>query len=198
MLDIMTSRQIKTAQLRRRMALQAMTPHRLPKRPTEVEQQQAAIAVDMLVMVLALPYAMFDLEDRLKAAGRFRHEIKRRHRQAEEIVFTVTEPAYRVFARYSEVLAWDYVERMENLYACIREQVPGLESIDGAVELLEALCRLIETYNRRLEYVYYFDRAEPICKIPRLLECIPARMHDIAEQIETALQNYNRERYGKL
>ena len=193
----MTSRQIKAAQLRRRMAIQAMTPHRLPKRPTEVEQQQAAIAVDMLVMVLTLPYAMLDLEDGLKAAGKFRHEIKRRHRQAEEIVFSVTEPAYRVFARYSEKLAWDYVERMENLYAYIREQVPGLKGADGAVELIEALCRLIETYNRRLEYVYYFNRAEPIYKIPRLLECIPARTRDRAEQIETALQNYNRERYGK-
>lgn len=171
--------------------------NRLPKRPSKVEQQQAAIAVDMLVMVLALPYAMLDLEDGLKAAGKFRHEIKRRHRQAEEIVFSVTEPAYRVFARYSEELAWDYVERMENLYAYIREQVPGLEGADGAVELIEALCRLIETYNRRLEYVYYFNRAEPIYKIPRLLECIPARRRDIAEQIETALQNYNRERYGK-
>ena len=190
----MTSREIKAAQLRRRMAIQAMTPHRLPKRPSKVEQQQAAIAVDMLVMVLALPYAMLDLEDGLKAAGKFRHEIKRRHRQAEEIVFSVTEPAYRVFARHSEELAWDYVERMENLYAYIREQVPGLEGADGAVELIEALCRLIETYNRRLEYVYYFNRAEPIYKIPRLLECIPARRRDIAEQIETALQNYNRER----
>ena len=139
----MTSRQIKAAQLRHRMAIQAMTPHRLPKRPSKVEQQQAAIAVDMLVMVLALPYAMLDLEDGLKAAGKFRHEIKRRHRQAEEIIFSVTEPAYRVFAHYSEELAWDYVERMENLYAYIREQVPGLEGADGAVELIEALCRLI-------------------------------------------------------
>lgn len=83
----MTSRQIKAAQLRHRMAIQAMTPHRLPKRPTEVERHMADTAVDMLVLIQTLPYIMGDLQEELEKAGQFRHEIKRRHRQAEEIIF---------------------------------------------------------------------------------------------------------------
>ena len=50
----MTSRQIKAAQLRHRMAIQAMTPHRLPKRPTEVERHMADTAVDMLVLIVGM------------------------------------------------------------------------------------------------------------------------------------------------
>ena len=65
----MTSRQIKAAQLRHRMAIQAMTPHRLPKRPTEVERHMADTAVDMLVLIQTLPYIMGDLQEELEKAG---------------------------------------------------------------------------------------------------------------------------------
>ena len=50
----MTSRQIKAAQLRHRMAIQAMPPHRLPKRPTAVERHMADTAVDMLVLIVGM------------------------------------------------------------------------------------------------------------------------------------------------
>ena len=65
----MTSREIKAAQLRRRMAIQAMTPHRLPKRPAEIEQRMADTAVDMLVLIQMLPYIMGDLREALEASG---------------------------------------------------------------------------------------------------------------------------------
>lgn len=47
--------QIEAMKLRRRMA-QAKIPHRLPKRPTEVEQRMADTAVDMLLLIQLLPY----------------------------------------------------------------------------------------------------------------------------------------------
>lgn len=50
----MTSRQIKAAQLRHRMAVQAMTPHRLPKRPTEIEQRMAATIINSPLHLKAL------------------------------------------------------------------------------------------------------------------------------------------------
>lgn len=192
----MKDTKLKAAKLRRLMAIQAMTPHRLPKRPSEVERSMANVAVNMLILVQTLPYAMIDLENELAAAGLFRHEIKRRHRQAEEIIFTVTEPAYLVFARYARELARDYLDRMEQFYIHAKEQIPT-SGVCGALDLLMAICNLVERYNRSLEITYYFDRAEPLYKVPRLLDCVPGERRDITSQLEGILQTYNRERYGK-
>lgn len=186
----MTSRQIKAAQLRRRMAIQAMTPHRLPKRPTEVERHMADTAVDMLVLIQTLPYLMGDLQEELEKAGQFRHEIKRRHRQVEEIIFTVAEPAYRIFARFNPETARGFLDRVDKFYHQIKNNYE-LHGIEGAVSLLDAVCRLIERYNHQLERTYYFEHAEPIYKIPRMLDCIPGKRHNIIEQIISALQTNN-------
>jgi|GEM_PF-1303175 hypothetical protein len=183
----MTSRQIKAAQLRRRMAIQAMTPHRLPKRPSEVEQHMADTAVDMLVLIQMLPYIMGDLREALEASGQYRHEIKRRHRQVEEIIFTVAEPAYRIFARFNPETARGFLDRVDDLYFRIKSGY-GLHGVEGAVSLLDAACRLIERYNHQLERTYYFEHAEPIYKIPSLLDCIPCKRRDITAQIAKALQ----------
>ena len=66
-----------------------------------------------------------------------------------------------------------------------------MHGIEGAVSLLDAVCRLIERYNRKLERTYYFEHAEPIYKIPRMLDCIPGKRHYIIEQIISALQTNN-------
>ena len=186
----MTSRQIKAAQLRRRMAIQAMTPHRLPKRPTEVERHMADTAVDMLVLIQMLPYIMGDLREALETSGQYRHEIKRRHRQVEGIIFTVAEPAYRIFVRFNPETARGFLDRVDKFYHQIKNNYE-LHGIEGAVSLLDAVCRLIERYNRKLERTYYFEHAEPIYKIPRMLDCIPGKRHYIIEQIISALQTNN-------
>lgn len=182
----MTSREIKAAQLRRRMAIQAMTPHRLPKRPAEIEQRMADTAVDMLVLIQMLPYIMGDLREALEASGQYRHEIKRRYRQAEEIIFAVAEPAYRIFARFNPEAARGFLDRVDQFYHQIKNNY-DLHGIEGATSLLDAVCRLIEHYNRKLEQTYYFEHAEPIYKIPRILDCIPGKRHNIIEQIISAL-----------
>lgn len=186
----MTSRQIKAAQLRRRMAIQAMTPHRLPKRPTEVERHMADTAVDMLVLIQMLPYIMGDLREALEASGQYRHEIKRRHWQIEEIIFTVAEPAYRIFARFNPETARGFLDRVDDLYFRIKSGY-GLHGVEGAVSLLDAACRLIERYNHKLERTYYFEHAEPLYKIPRMLDCIPGERRDMTAQIAETLQTNN-------
>jgi hypothetical protein len=186
----MTSRQIKAAQLRRRMAIQAMTPHRLPKRPTEVERHMADTAVDMLVLIQMLPYIMGDLREALEASGQYRHEIKRRHRQIEEIIFTVAEPAYRIFARFNPETARGFLDRVDDLYFRIKSRY-GLHGVEGAVSLLDAACRLIERYNHQLERTYYFEHADPLYKIPRMLDCIPGERRDMTAQIAETLQTNN-------
>lgn len=186
----MTSRQIKAAQLRRRMAIQAMTPHRLPKRPTEVERHMADTAVDMLVLIQMLPYIMGDLREALEASGQYRHEIKRRHRQIEEIIFTVAEPAYRIFARFNPETARGFLDRVDDLYFRIKSGY-GLHGVEGAVSLLDAACRLIERYNHQLERTYYFEHADPLYKIPRMLDCIPGERRDMTTQIAETLQTNN-------
>jgi len=183
----MTSRQIKAAQLRHRMAIQAMTPHRLPKRPTEVERHMADKAVDMLVLIQTLPYIMGDLQEELEKAGQFRHEIKRRHRQAEEIIFSVAEPAYRIFARFKPEIARGFLDRVDDLYFRIKSG-HGLHGVEEAVSLLYAACQLIERYNHQLERTYYFEYADLLYKIPSLLDCIPCKRRDITAQITETLQ----------
>ena len=186
----MTSRQIKAAQLRHRMAIQAMTPHRLPKRPTEVERHMADTAVDMLVLIQMLPYIMGDLREALEASGQYRHEIKRRHRQIEEIIFTVAEPAYRIFARFNPETARGFLDRVDDLYFRIKSRY-GLHGVEEAVSLLYAACQLIERYNHQLERTYYFEHADPLYKIPRMLDCIPGERRDMTAQIAETLQTNN-------
>lgn len=186
----MTSRQIKAAQLRRHMALQAMTPHRLPKRPTEVERRMANMAVDMLVLIQMLPYIMGDLQEALEASGQYRHEIKHRHRQAEEIIFTVAESAYRIFARFKAETARGFLDRVDDLYRRIKGEYER-RGIEETISFLDATCRLIERYNHQLERTYYFDYAEPIYAIPRMLDCIHGERLDITAQITSALQSHD-------
>lgn len=184
---------IKVVQLRRRMAIQAMTPHRLPHRPTEVEQRMADVAVDMLVLIQMMPYVMCDIREELETVGKYRHEIKRRHRQAEDIIFTATAPAYHIFARHNPETAKGFIERMESFYHRLKGTF-NPQGLDGAVALLDGICRLVERYNRQLEPTYYFDYADPLYKIPKLLDCIPAERHDITGIIEYNLRDFNQDR----
>ncbi|WP_418980751.1 hypothetical protein [Alistipes shahii] len=186
----MTPSQIKAAQLCRRMVQQAKVPHQLPKQPTEVERRMADTAVDMLVLIQMLPYIMGDLREALEASGQYRHEIKRRHRQIEEIIFTVAEPAYRIFARFNPETARGFLDRVDDLYFRIKSGY-GLHGVEGAVSLLDAACRLIERYNHQLERTYYFEHADPLYKIPRMLDCIPGERRDMTTQIAETLQTNN-------
>lgn len=186
----MTPSQIKAAQLCRRMVQQAKVPHQLPKQPTEVERHMADTAVDMLVLIQMLPYIMGDLREALEASGQYRHEIKRRHRQIEEIIFTVAEPAYRIFARFNPETARGFLDRVDDLYFRIKSGY-GLHGVEGAVSLLDAACRLIERYNHQLERTYYFEHADPLYKIPRMLDCIPGERRDMTTQIAETLQTNN-------
>ena len=186
----MTPSQIKAAQLCRRMVQQAKVPHQLPKQPTEVERRMADTAVDMLVLIQMLPYIMGDLREALEASGHYRHEIKRRHRQIEEIIFTVAEPAYRIFARFNPETARGFLDRVDDLYFRIKSGY-GLHGVEGAVSLLDAACRLIERYNHQLERTYYFEHADPLYKIPRMLDCIPGERRDMTTQIAETLQTNN-------
>lgn len=186
----MTPSQIKAAQLCRRMVQQAKVPHQLPKQPTEVERRMADTAVDMLVLIQMLPYIMGDLREALETSGQYRHEIKRRHRQVEEIIFTVAEPAYRIFVRFNPETARGFLDRVDDLYFRIKSGY-GLHGVEGAVSLLDAACRLIERYNHQLERTYYFEHADPLYKIPRMLDCIPGERRDMTTQIAETLQTNN-------
>lgn len=181
---------IEAMKLRRRMAQQAKIPHRLPKRPTEVERRMADTAVDMLVLIQLLPYIMCDIQEELETTRQFRHTIKRRFLQAEGIIFSVAEPAYRIFARYNPETAKGFLDRVDQLYHRIKDG-HKLHGIADAVSLLDAACRLIERYNHQLERTYYFEHADPLYKIPQMLDCIPGERREITEQIAETLQTNN-------
>lgn len=188
--------EIKAAQLRVRMRHQAATPHRRPVRPSEKEQRMVAVAIDMLMLIQMMPYVMYDIREELERAGQYRHAIKRRHRQAEEIIFAATEPAYQVFARYSHAAASGFLERMDQLYQQMKSN-SNPHGLESSVSMLEGICRLVERYNRQLEPTYYFDHADPLYKLPQLLDCIPVERHNIAGVIEYNLRIFNEARIKK-
>lgn len=179
--------QTEAMKLLLRMVQQARVPHRLPKRPTEVEQRMADAAVDMLVLIQMLPYILCDVREELEAIGQYRHIVKRRLLQAEGIVFVVAEPAYQIFARFNPETAKGFLDRVDRLYQRMKDD-HRQHSVEVAVSFLDTACRLIEKLNHQIERTYYFDHADPLYKIPRLLDCIPGQRHDMTTQIVEALQ----------
>lgn len=183
----MTSRQIKAAQLRRRMAIQAMTPHRLPEaaersRTTHGRHGSRYARIDPNATLYhgrspRSPGSVRSVSPRDQAppsAGRGNYFYRGR---------TGLPDICQVQSRNGR----GFLDRVDDLYFRIKSGY-GLHGVEGAVSLLDAACRLIERYNHQLERTYYFEHAEPIYKIPSLLDCIPCKRRDITAQIAKALQ----------
>ncbi|MEG0899043.1 MAG: hypothetical protein RSF40_04950 [Oscillospiraceae bacterium] len=155
--------------------------------PKNKETEYAKHAVTMLLYIECLPYALYDL--RVSLGDRYKHNIKRRMTQCESISTNVSGHAYGIFRKIGVDLSRQYIDRMESLYRNIDSFVP--HTCDKKyLTIVVALCMLIEQYNKKLADTFYYEHAEPIYKIPGLLDCI-GRV-DYAENIKRIIERQSK------
>lgn len=166
----------------RRIAWRNMQPH--APRPEDVKY--TADAIRMLNYIAALNYAMLDLEDELSEAALLRHDIKRRVNQTAELVQKIHEQSWRMLAKISDKATREYNDCMDWCYRKVQGAVL-LQAPERAYNIVVALCRLVEKYNKKISPCYVFHPALPIYKIPSLLECIKLTDYRIDNIIDMAV-----------
>lgn len=166
----------------KRMAWRNMQPRDLTH-PTAEEQRLAALAVRMLLYAACLDYAMLELEEEVTAAGLFRHAAKRRILQAEELIARVHGRAYDLLVRVSPEAGRQYNDRMDAAWRRMAQSVL-LPSPERSYNMVVALCRLIESANRRLTARYDFAPARELRRIPSLLDILGLQDREIDHIIE--------------
>lgn len=62
-----------------------------------------------------------------------------------------------------------------------------LEAPERAYNIVVALCRLVEKYNKKISPCYLFHPALPIYRIPSILECIKLTDYRIDNIIDMAV-----------
>lgn len=166
----------------RRMAWRDMQPHK--PRPEDVKY--TADAIRMLNYIAALNYAMLDPEEELTAAGLFRQDVKRRVNQVSEIVRGIHERSWRMLATISDNATREYNDCTDWCYRKVQGAVL-LEAPERAYNIVVALCRLVEKYNKKISPCYLFHPALPIYRIPSILECIKLTDYHIDNIIDMAV-----------
>lgn len=168
--------------------LQLLRQQQLNRKPSPIsddEQRQAHHAVDMLLFVQCLLFAVGDLTRALREAGMLRHAAKQAMNRMDALTAEVSEAAYRVFTRHTD-LGRPYVDRCEAAYRIIDESVEGISEpreVSKYKSIAQALTELIAEYNDRLCPRFRFDAADKLRRIPTLLECLRVDTNPLATTI---------------
>ncbi len=128
------------------------------------EQRQAHHAVDMLLFVQCLLFAVGDLTRTLREAGMLRHAAKQAMNRMDALTAEVSEAAYRI----------------------IDESVEGISEpreVSKYKSIVLALVELITEYNDRLCPRFRFDVADKLRRIPTMLEAIRAETNPLAATV---------------
>lgn len=161
----------RQAQLMKRMAWSNM--ERLERKhdiPTEEEKRLSFRAVRMLTFVACLNYAMIDLETDLKMAGKLQNPKQRRYfYMAKRIAGDAHQTAYKMLASISKNVGYEYNKALDVTWAKIEDSVL-LQGVERSYSIVCALCRLIGSLNKELGHRYYFAPAEPIARIPHIMD----------------------------
>lgn len=166
----------------RRMAWRQAQPH--TPRPEDVKY--TADAIRMLNYIATLNYAMLDLEEELIEYGMYRHLVKKRVAQTSDLVRGIHEQSWRMLAKISDKATREYNDCMDWCYRKVQGAVL-LKSPERAYNIVVALCRLVEKYNKKISPCYLFHPALPIYRIPALLECIKLTDYHIDNIIDMAV-----------
>lgn len=158
---------LQEAQLIKRTAWQNMQP----RTPSEKDKKYVPIAVQMLSYIGALDYALYDLEETLTAAGRFRHSTKRLVKQSQQLAVSVHAEAYHMLGRINKQASRQYNDKADETFARVSDCIL-LEGVSKSYNIVIALCRIIEKLNRSLSCRYDFAPARALYRIPSLLQCI--------------------------
>lgn len=161
----------RQAQLMKRMAWSNIK--RLEKKsdtPTEEEKRLNERAVRMLTFVACLNYAMIDLETDLKMAGKLQNQKQRRYfYMAWRIAGDAHQRAYKMLVSANEKVGYEYNKALDETWAKIEDSVL-LQGVERSYGIVCALCRLIGSLNKELGHRYYFAPAEPIARIPHIMD----------------------------
>lgn len=162
----------KQIELMKRMAWQAVQPREVP---AEDEKRLAYRAVRMLNYVASLNYAMYELEEDMRAAGRYRQNVARYCAMARRIVNNAHDAAFRMLVSVSKGVGREYNDATDATWQAIDAAVL-LQSPERGYNIVCALARLIEGLNAELGMRYYFEPARAIARIPSIIEV--CKVHD--------------------
>lgn len=159
---------IQQAQLIKRTAWQ----NTQPRTPSEEDKKYIPDAIKMLTLVACLNYAGIDLEEALVRRGLYRHGLKHRVKQATSVIASIHGEAYTMLCRISSLAGRQYNDALDKAFSDIQSAVLLTNSPEREYNILVALCRLVEVYNKRLSGRYDFYPARQIYRLPALLEGI--------------------------
>lgn len=127
----------------------------------------------LVVLIACLNDALLDLETELDSIGKFRHEIKRRVKQAQEIAMNAHATMYKALDRIEQSNAgkW-YNERYEESAKAIRENV-FLDAPNKSYSIAMAILRLIKALNSTLGR-FVNKPSETLEAIEKLMADMPA------------------------
>lgn len=171
---------LQEAQLIKRTAWRNMQPRTTP---TADDEKYVPDAIAMLSYLGALDYAMIDLQDALESAGLFRHGVRWRVQQCYDLARKAHNEAWVALRSVSERAIHQYDRCFADTYNKIQASVM-LQGVERAYNIVVALCRLVEKYNKALSGRYDFAPARPCYNIPRLLDCVKVEDYKIDSIIE--------------
>lgn len=143
----------------------------------------------LVVYIACINDALLDLETELESVGKFRHDVKRRVKQAQEIAMKAHTTMYKALANIegSNAGKW-YNERYEASANAIRENV-FLDAPDKAYSTIMALLRLVRKLNDSLGR--FINRpSESLAAVEKLIKDIPAEDRHIDGLIDNHIK-YN-------
>ena len=161
----------RQAQLMKRMAWSNI--QRLEQKhdvPTEEEKRLTFRAVRMLNFVACLNFAMYDLESDLKMAGKLQNQKQCRYfYMARRIASNAHQTAYKMLTTVSNKVGYEYNKALDDTWEKIDECIL-LDAPERSYSIVCALCRLIGSLNKELGSRYYFAPANPIARIPNIMD----------------------------
>ncbi len=153
-------------------------------RPPTIQEQKEFVptAIKMLTLIATLDMVMYDLEEEFTESGLFRHQVKRRFRQAQAIVAGVHDEAYRMLgmvsnsgvltkepAKEATTCQREYNDEMDQSYNKIQAAVL-LKAPERAYSITRAIIRLIIEANSLIRVKYQFDPVSRLNNALTLLE----------------------------
>lgn len=156
--------------------------------PNEKDLKYIPDAIRMLTYIAALNSIMYELVEEVEAVGMYRQDIKRRINQVHEMVRKVHSLSYTMLNGISSSAGRQYNDAMEREVANITDNI-SLEAPERALNIVLALGRLIEKYNKRISPRYDFRPAHQLSRIASLLSVIPFKDYNLDRIIEL---NYKR------
>ena len=151
--------------------------------PNEKDMKYIPDAIRMLTYIAALNSMMYELVEELEDAGMYHREIKRRVNQAHEMVRKVHALSYTMLNGISSAAGRQYNDAMDKECTNISNSI-SLEAPERALNIVLALGRLIEKYNKKISPRYDFKPSHQLSRLSSLLSVVPFRDYNIDRIIE--------------